>query len=444
MPHCIFIVHLEIPMHHQLASRSNGVFSPTSESSHASGRSGRWTGHTVLFALMMLFTFNGSQLHADVGNSDSIGQPRVLSQEEIRQGWLQLFDGESFFGWQNASTANWEIQDRCLTVDQGQAPGLLATTTQFDCYRLRVDFWASAETNSGIFLRTSPRPKSPSRDCIELNIAQRDLSPFPTGSLVERKSIDEDVTPDTWHRFDIKLLPQRVVVELDGQMILDEEIQSPSGRGFIGLQFNQGEAKFCNIFLQPLRLAPLFNGRDLSGWRTYPQMKTQSTVTNEGALELAGGRGQIESMGTFGDFVLQLECRTLTPLTNSGVFFRCIPTEEMNGYEAQIQNEIVDGNPEQPADCGTGGIFRRVDARRVNAQDGEWFTMTLIAVGPRFSAWVNGLQVTDWRDDRKEDLNPRRGLRLQPGTLMLQGHDPMSLVQFRGISAVELKPRIRK
>ena len=70
--------------------------------------------------------------------------------------------------------------------------------------------------------------------------------------------------------------------------------------------------------------------------------------------------------------------------------------------------------------------------------------MTLIAVGPRFSAWVNGLQVTDWRDDRKEDLNPRRGLRLQPGTLMLQGHDPMSLVQFRGISAVELKPRIRK
>ena len=261
---------------------------------------------------------------------------------------------------------------------------------------------------------------------------------------MERKSIDEDVTPDTWHRFDIKLLPQRVVVELDGQMILDEEIQSPSGRGFIGLQFNQGEAKFCNIFLQPQRLAPLFNGRDLSGWRSYPQMKTRSTVTDEGTLELAGGRGQIESMGTFGDFVLQLECRTMTPSTNSGVFFRCIPTEEMNGYEAQIQNEIVDGNPARPADCGTGGIFRRVDARRVNAQDGEWFTMTLIAVGPRFSTWVNGLQVTDWRDDRKEDLNPRRGLRLQPGTLMLQGHDPMSLVQFRRISAAELSRRIRK
>ncbi|MEC7446378.1 MAG: hypothetical protein VX500_08690, partial [Planctomycetota bacterium] len=111
MPHCIFIVHLEIPMHHRLASRSNGVFSPNSESSHASGRSGRSTVHAILFALMMLLTFTGSQLHADVGNSDSIGQPRVLSQEEIRQGWLQLFDGESFFGWQNASTANWEIQD---------------------------------------------------------------------------------------------------------------------------------------------------------------------------------------------------------------------------------------------------------------------------------------------------------------------------------------------
>ena len=69
--------------------------------------------------------------------------------------------------------------------------------------------------------------------------------------------------------------------------------------------------------------------------------------------------------------------------------------------------------------------------------------MTLIAVGPHISTWVNGLQVTDWHDDRAPDLNPRRGFRSQPGTLMLQGHDPESLVQFRNINATELGRRQR-
>ena len=375
--------------------------------------------------------------------ADPVGQPRSLRPDEIRLGWLSLFDGESLFGWQNASTADWSVAEGCLTAKLGESPGLLATTTQFDCYQLRVDFWASSKTNSGIFLRTSPKPKSPSQDCIELNIAPRSMSPFPTGSLVDRKSIEDEITTEKWHRFDIQVLPNRIVVQLDGQRILDEKIQGPTGRGFIGLQYNQGEVRFCNVFLKPLVLRPLFNGQDLSGWRTYPQMDTRATVTDDGSMQLAGGRGQIESMGTFGDFVLQLECKTLVPGTNSGVFFRCIPTEQMNGYEAQIQNEVVNGDPRQPADCGTGGIFRRADARRVHAQDQEWFNMTLIAVGPHISTWVNGLQVTDWHDDRAPDLNPRRGFRSQPGTLMLQGHDPESLVQFRNINATELGRRQR-
>jgi hypothetical protein len=402
-----------------------------------------WRLSFVVGAASLLCLGMASAARAQDPVPDQIGTPRSLRPDEVKSGWLSLFDGESLFGWQNASTADWSVAEGCLTATQGDSPGLLTTTTQFDCYELRVDFWASSKTNSGVFLRTSPKPQSPRQDCIELNIAPKTMSPFPTGSLVDRKAVDEAFTTETWHRFDIQVLPHRTVVKLDGQLILDEEIQGPAGRGYVGLQYNQGKVKFCNVFLKPLGLRPLFNGHDLSGWRTYPQMATRATVTDEGVLQLAGGRGQIESMGTFGDFLLQLECKTMVPGTNSGLFFRCIPTEQMNGYEVQIQNEVMNGDPRKPADCGTGGIFRRVDARRVNAQDAEWFNMTLIAVGPHISTWVNGLQVTDWHDDRKQDLNPRRGLRLQPGTLMLQGHDPESLVQFRNINATELGRRQR-
>ena len=137
----------------------------------------------------------------------------------------------------------------------------------------------------------------------------------------------------------------------------------------------------------------------------------------------------------YGDFVLQLECISHAPGLNSGIFFRCIPGEEMNGYESQIHNGFKNGDRNQPVDCGTGGIFRRVNARRVVADDFEWFHKTIIADGPHVAVWVNGYQVTDWTDTRPADPNPRKGLRLEPGTIMIQGHDPTTNLSFRHLRA---------
>ena len=64
--------------------------------------------------------------------ADPVGQPRSLRPDEIRLGWLSLFDGASLFGWQNASTADWSVAEGCLTAKLGESPGLLATSTQFD------------------------------------------------------------------------------------------------------------------------------------------------------------------------------------------------------------------------------------------------------------------------------------------------------------------------
>ena len=60
------------------------------------------------------------------------------------------------------------------------------------------------------------------------------------------------------------------------------------------------------------------------------------------------------------------------------------------------------------------------------ANDLEWFCKTIIADGPHMAVWVNGYQVSDWTDTRSPDPNPRRGLRVEPGTIMIQGHDPQT------------------
>jgi Domain of Unknown Function (DUF1080) len=125
---------------------------------------------------------------------------------------------------------------------------------------------------------------------------------------------------------------------------------------------------------------------------------------------------------------------------NSGIFFRCIPGDKMMGYECQLNDAMRDGNPMAPADAGTGAIFRRQDARIVAGHADQWSTVLLAASGPSMAAWVNGIQVTNWMDDRPLDPNPRKGRREEPGTLMIQGHDPTTEAWIKDLQVVTLDP----
>ena len=365
-----------------------------------------------------------------------------LTSEDIDAGWLSLFDGKSLYGWKSESQVDWQVVDGEIRATGGLV-GLLRTTSQFGDFRLRLEFRSEATTNSGVFLRTSPKPSKPEADCYEFNIAPPD-NPFPTGSFVGRQKSGVEFKNgsfDDWHQLDITAEGGRFKVLVDGQEMLDYSDPTPLGRGYIGLQFNAGSVAFRKIAILPLGLQPLFNGRDLEGWNIDHLEASRADVTTNGELQLKGGRGQVETKGRFKDFVFRIDCRTGADALNSGVFFRSIPGELMNGYESQIHNGMKDGNPEQPADFGTGAIFRRQPARRIIARDKEWFTKTLIATGPHFAAWVNGYQVCDWTDTRPPHENPRNGLRLDAGTLILQGHDPGTDLLFRRIEAVELAPR---
>lgn len=362
-----------------------------------------------------------------------------LSAQELAEGWISLFDGQTLYGWEAANQADWRVERGAIVVSSGEK-GLLCTTTQFDSYVLKLEFRSAPGTNSGVFLATPRQPRNPAEDCYELNIADSD-NPFPTGSLVQRKKAEGDFDSQDWQAFEVRVEGGRVQVTLDGQPVLDYEDPQPLGRGHIGLQFNSGRVEFRQIKLRPLGLVPIFNGRDLEGWKEYPDLASKFRVTDEGWLHVENGRGQLETRQTYADFALQLECQTHAPHLNSGIFFRCIPGELMMGYEAQIHNGFHDGDRTRPMDHGTGAIFRRQPARVVAADDQQWFHMTLIADGPHMACWVNGLQVCDWVDQRPPHENPRQGLRLDAGTLMIQGHDPTTDISFRGLQAKELARR---
>ncbi|HEY2411351.1 MAG TPA: DUF1080 domain-containing protein [Pirellulaceae bacterium] len=371
--------------------------------------------------------------------------PKPLTDAELADGWISLFDGATLFGWKAASKADWQVKDGAIRVTGGEK-GLLCTTVEFDNYVLKADFRAAKNTNSGIFLRTATvlGMNDVTTRCYELNIAPPD-NPFPTGSFVGRlkgKSVPE--RDGEWQSYEVTVDKARSTVKLNGETVLEYTDPKPIGRGYIGLQLNEGQVEFKNIKLRPLGLENLFNGKDLTGWKNHPESKStftveKNTATDKGEIHVTStGRGVLESEKQFGDFILQMEAISHAPELNSGMFIRSIPGEFANGYESQIHNGIKDGDRRQPKDFGTGGIYRRVPARLVVPNDKEWFYKTIVADGPHISVWINGYQVTDWTDDRKPDKNPRNGLRTEAGTLQLQGHDPTTDLSFRNIRAREL------
>ena len=365
-----------------------------------------------------------------------------LNDAEIQQGWISLFDGRSLFGWEVPTTSNWHVEDGAIVVDSGDK-SLLLTPFELDDFELRCDFHLSAGGNSGLFLRTADNAASPATDTYELNICDSHPT-HKTGSLVARFAAEDVPSVEgAWHSFRVLCEGTRIQVWLDEKSIVDFTDTSSGIRltGKLGLQMNEGRAAYRNVCVRPLKFRPLLNGTDTTGWQIVPGSKSQFHVI-DGLLHVADGPGFLETVDTFDDFAVKVQARINGDGLNSGLFFRAKQgTEEApsHGYEMQLHNGTKDGDRTQPADFGTGAIFRRVPARYVAGNDHEFVTAVLIAQRDRFASWVNGYQVVNWQDTRKPDDNPRQGLRTKAGHFSLQGHDPTTNLDFKSVDVHEFQ-----
>ncbi len=373
-----------------------------------------------------------------------------LTEAEIAEGWISLFDGHSLFGWEsNAADVNWSVADGAITADAGPK-GLLLTYTPFADYQFRCEYRMAAGGNSGVFLRTLREPKDVLKDCYEVNIVDEHPEGYLTGSIVGLQKTAEPIKgAGDWHTLLLAANGTKITIAIDGNLVCTYDDTRPEARrsGLIGLQKNAGKIEFKNIALQPLNQKPLFNGTDLTGWRTVPGSKGEFTV-EEGTIHVKGGEGFLESESQHKDFVLQAQARTNAVAVNTGIFFRAEAGTEKaksNGYEMQIDNSRTEpeasapgASAAAPKNAGTGAIFRRINARRIVASDNAWAIVTLIASGPRCSTYVNGYAIVHWEDTRKPDPNPRKGQRLDAGHFSLQGHDPGTDASFKAITISDL------
>ncbi|MDW8107954.1 MAG: DUF1080 domain-containing protein [Armatimonadota bacterium] len=174
---------------------------------------------------------------------------------------------------------------------------------------------------------------------------------------------------------------------------------------------------------------PLFNGRDLRGWKVYAGANWR--VQNGelvGPIDSAGWIGTVEE---YDNFILRGEYWVDAGNTsegNSGVFFRAqrTPTPWHDGYEMQISLQD-ERNP-------TGSIYGRVPTnlarmREISAER-QWNQFEIRACGTHIQIRINGELVQDC------DLHG-----FEKGVIGFQQHHPGALVKFRNLRIKRLSAR---
>lgn len=79
-----------------------------------------------------------------------------LSRKEVKEGWMLLFDGKTFDGWQKSNGQpftgkGWKIENGLLSVDPTDGRGGdIVTTKEFTDFELSLDFKLEKGTNSGV------------------------------------------------------------------------------------------------------------------------------------------------------------------------------------------------------------------------------------------------------------------------------------------------------
>ena len=375
---------------------------------------------------------------------------------DARDGWLQLFDGQTAFGWQAADAgadrgaAPWTVRDGSLTVRPESRLTRLRHRSVFADFELSMQVKLADDSSGSVLVRAEP--VGPVAGVVGGRLATHgyrfDLRTARVETPRQRPRPGPPALPTgDWYDLTVTAVGPRIVFAVNGEQRAEV---ADAGRRFGSVVLEHaavgGPVQFRQVRLKPLTLTPLTVGDDLAAeWIVRdlpPELLTPRWRMKDGVVHVdvppkagidRGGRGYLESRRHVADFVVQLEARTNGRHLNSGLFFRTVPGSQADGYEAQIHNGHADGDPTVPLDFGTGGIYRRRPARRVIPGDGAWFSMTVQAHGPAMNVWVEGVQVTSFTDERKPDPNARKGYAAGPGALSLQAHDPTTDLDFRNL-----------
>jgi len=182
------------------------------------------------------------------------GAPRVAAQNG--PGWISLFDGKTIGSeWDYVGKSNWRVEDGAVVADNlsSDTPAHLVTKTKYKDFHIYVEFWASEEANSGIFIRCSDPKTISDRTCYEVNIFDQRPDPtYGTGAIVNFAEVNPmPKASGKWNTFEISAKGRHITVVLNGQKTVELD-NGLFTEGPFTLQHGGGVIKFRKVAVKPL------------------------------------------------------------------------------------------------------------------------------------------------------------------------------------------------
>ena len=172
-------------------------------------------------------------------------------------------------------------------------------------------------------------------------------------------------------------------------------------------------------------LSPIFNGRDLSGWKAASEPGYWSVV--DGAIV---GQSDERKQGSmlytdepYGDVIVEAEVRFSGEI-DSGIMVRKPELQVQIGVSRSLKRDMT---------CSFYTGTYPEEARAPKAAEllkpGEWNRIRVEAKGDTFTVWLNGVQVSQYKDAKYA----------KPGPIGLQIHaNVLMKVEFRDVRALVL------
>lgn len=365
--------------------------------------------------------------------------------------WLPLFNGRDLTGWQ--PNDHWQIEDGCLVTrvpqDATKTPAMLVTNrTDFHDFHARIEAKINDRGDSGFFFRFGEQGDRALQAQITTTVGG-------VGRLLRDATTvvptTRQISPETWFTLEVIARGPRIDVLVNGEPAVNWT--DPSGEisagplafesGFPGTEFMVRKVEIkppADVdALSPLGVdttrQPLFNNRDLAGWRFHPNEPGQWRVEN-GVLIGSGTPSCLFSeRGDFTDFELHCEV-SISQDGDGGALVRTpfeLPDKDgLPGYETQIQSGRVlaagwtTGAIGQ-SDPGTG--WRMKQAAATSVTHDAFFPLVVKAVGNHIETYVNGSKVAEYDDPDRKYLH---------GHIALQQSGPNTQIRFRKIEIREL------
>lgn len=171
-------------------------------------------------------------------------------------GWVVLADGASGLdNFNRVGVANWAAVDGAIQASLGGArPAYLVSRNSYGDFSMRVEFWASDDANSGVFLRCQDPARITSDSCYEANINDQSSDPaYGTGAIVKVAPVEAPMPQagGKWNTYEITLRGTHLLVVLNGRKTVDVR-DSKLASGPFALQWARGTVRFRRVEIKPI------------------------------------------------------------------------------------------------------------------------------------------------------------------------------------------------